>query len=331
MNRNFVSHCHRSLTEGRQSNDPLKGAEAARLRQWFSEHRMVPNRDLKDDFGRAVLLGQLDVIQEDISKRIKKHAENGESDPRAATVRDIYNMRWGPTQVPVFNLILLSTLLCKQMREEHLKIARFLITDMKVPVDGTDLSGAQALYHAISTKPAFDPEYAQILYDAGGDVNARNRYGDTTAAEIAMLFGYDAATTRRARDALAWFFAHGGNVDVRNNDGVSARWVMSSAHQQMMQRLGANRALAGTPMWDIVVQEDLRRKELGMDACAFCGRGKAQTGRALLVCSRCKGVAYCASPSKCQNHDWKVHKEKCKPYKPPRVTYLGVPLEDVLV
>lgn len=291
---------------------------------------MVPGRDIQDDFGRAVFFGLLDVLQEDIIARTQKHAKSGESDPRAATVRDIYNMRWGPTQVPVFNLILLSTLLLKSMRAEHLKIARFLITDMKVPVDGTDLSGAQALYHAISTKPAFDPEYGQILYDAGGDVNARNRYGDTAAAEIAMLTGYDAETTRRARDALAWFFAHGGNVDMRNNDGVSARWVMSSAHKQMMQHVGMNRPLKDTPMWDVVLDEDARRKGLGMDACAFCGRGKKQTGRALLACSRCKGAAYCAPPSKCQNDDWKVHKEKCKPYKPPRNTYLGVPLDDIL-
>lgn len=291
---------------------------------------MAPSRDLKDDFGRAVFNGLLDVLREDINKRIKKHAENGESDPRAATVRDIYDMRWGPTRVPVFNLILLSTLLLKSKRTEHLKIARYLIDDLKVPVDATDLSGAQAIYHAISTKPAFDPEYAQLLYDAGGDVNARNRYGDTAAEEIAMLLGYDKETTHRARDALAWFFAHGGNIDVRNNDGVSARWVMSCAHQQLVQHVGMNRALEVTPMWDTAVEEDRRRRELGMDACAFCGRGREQTGRALLVCSRCKGVAYCAPPSKCQTYDWKLHKERCKPYKPPRNTYLGVPLDDIL-
>ena len=291
---------------------------------------MVPGRDLEDDFGRAVFFGLLDVLQEDVDKRKKDCAAKGESDPGAATVRDIYNLRWGPTQVPVFNLILLSTLLLKSMRSEHLKIARFLINDMKVPVDGTDLSGAQAIYHAISTKPAFDPEYAQLLYDAGGDVNARNRYGDTAAAEIAMLPGYDEAAKRKARDALAWFLAHGGNVDVRNNDGVSARWVMSGAHEQLVRRVGMDRALVETPMWDIVIEEDRRRMELGMKACAFCGRGQEQTGRALLVCSRCKGAAYCAPPRKCQTADWKTHKQKCKPYKPPRNTYLGVPLDDVL-
>lgn len=173
---------------------------------------------------------------------------------------------------------------------------------MKVPVDGTDLLG----------------------------VNSRNRYGNMVAAEIAMLFGYDTEAKRRARDALAWFFAHGGNVDVRNNDGVSARWVTSTAHEQMVRRRGMNSSLEDTPMWDIVVLEDEHRKELGMNTCEFCGRGKKQTGLALLVCSRCKGAAYCGPPSKCQTNDWKVHKGKCKLYTPPRNTYLGVPLDDIL-
>ncbi|KZT66485.1 hypothetical protein DAEQUDRAFT_758710 [Daedalea quercina L-15889] len=311
------------------SNDPLKGAEAGRLRQWFSSHHMTPATDLKDDFGRAVFFGLLDVLQEDIIGQTQKHVQRGAPDPRAATVRDIYAMRWGPTQVPVFNLILLSMLMLPSMRAQHFAVARFLITDMKVPVDGTDLSGAQALYHAISTKPAFEPEYAQLLHDVGGDVNAQNWYGDSAAAEIAMLHGYDEEAMRGARDALAWFFAHGGNVDVRNNDGVSARWVMSNSHQQMMQHLGVTRALKKVPLWDVVLEEDKRRKALGIKACAFCGRGQGGGAKPLLLCSRCKNTAYCAPPRKCQREDWKQHKERCKPCKPERSsTYLGVSLDN---
>lgn len=33
------------------------------------------------------------------------------------------HMHWGPMRVPVFNLILLSTLMLKSMRAEHLTIA----------------------------------------------------------------------------------------------------------------------------------------------------------------------------------------------------------------
>ncbi|KAH9841136.1 uncharacterized protein C8Q71DRAFT_846309 [Rhodofomes roseus] len=319
----------RTVEELIKSDDPLKGVEAARLRRWFSSNKMIPLRDLTDDFGSAVLFGRLEVVQADILARMHKHAQRSTPDPRAAVVRDIYEMRWGPTQVPIFNLILLSTLLVPAMRPQQLAVARFLINEMKMPVDGRDLSGATGLYHAISTKPAFDPEYAQILVDAGGDVNARNRYGDTTAAEIAMLRDYGADGKQRARDALAWFFAHGGNVDVMNTDGVSARWVMATAHQQMVQVTGVMRALAQLPMWDVVLQEDERRKALGMKACAFCARVKEEgSGKALLLCSRCKCVTYCAPPRKCQMDDWRHHKGRCKPNKASRgSTYLGVPLD----
>jgi len=291
---------------------------------------MLPKRDLTDDLGIAVFFGRLDAVKQVIRDRTYAHSQSGAPDPRAAVVREIYEKRWGPTQVPIFNLILLSTLLLPPMRAEHLRAARFLIDEVKVPVDGTDLSGAQAIYHAISTKPTFDPEYAQILHDAGGDVNARNRYGDTAAAEMAMLRGYDAETKKRARDALAWFFAHGGNLDVPNNDGVSARWVMSSSHQQVVQAYGVNRSQMDFPMWDIVLEEDERRKALGIKACAFCARAQeGGSGKALLACSRCKSAAYCAPPRKCQKEDWKHHKGRCKPYKPARnSTYLGVSLDD---
>ncbi|KAI0729076.1 hypothetical protein C8Q72DRAFT_344277 [Fomitopsis betulina] len=81
----------RTVEELMKSDDQLKGAEAGRLRDWFSGHRMVPGTDLKDEFGRATFFGLLDVLQVDIIARTKKHAASGESDPHAATVRDIYN------------------------------------------------------------------------------------------------------------------------------------------------------------------------------------------------------------------------------------------------
>ena len=91
-------------------------------------------------------------------------------------------------------------------------------------MDGTDASGTTALHHALSTKPLFDPEYAQILYDARADVNHRNRYGCTPAHEITLVWdGGNRAVVRRACDALRWFLAHGGNLNIRDGDRVTAR------------------------------------------------------------------------------------------------------------
>ena len=63
-------------------------------------------------------------------------------------------------------------------------IAEFY-TKASVPVNGKDMSGTTALSPCFkfSTKPTFDFEYAQILFDAGGDINDRNRYGSIVAHE----------------------------------------------------------------------------------------------------------------------------------------------------
>eukprot|EP00931_Biecheleriopsis_adriatica_P090297 TRINITY_DN64302_c0_g1_i1.p1 TRINITY_DN64302_c0_g1~~TRINITY_DN64302_c0_g1_i1.p1 ORF type:complete len:382 (-),score=91.58 TRINITY_DN64302_c0_g1_i1:8-1123(-) len=44
-------------------------------------------------------------------------------------------------------------------------------------------------------------------------------------------------------------------------------------------------------------------------ACNKCGAVGSELGRKLLVCGRCKGVAYCSA--ECQRADWKVHKYDC--------------------
>lgn len=208
-------------------------------------------------------------------------------------------------------------------RSQILAVASFLISEAKVPVDGVDLSGSQALHHCISTKPAFDPELAQMLHDAGGDVNARNRYGGTTAHEIVLVYDlYDRAKMQRSADALKWFLDHGGNVDIADGDGATARRCIVHLRQKVA---GAGRRAIRLPMWGVLDSEDRRRKRLADSICGFCGRDDVK----LMTCSRCKKMKYCAPPRKCQNADWANHKRSCKALKEQpmtQVTYLGKPL-----
>ena len=44
------------------------------------------------------------------------------------------------------------------------------------------------------------------------------------------------------------------------------------------------------------------------NGCAGCGKEKREDGRALLVCSKCKGQTYCGT--ECQNTYWKTHKRE---------------------
>ncbi|KAI0926344.1 hypothetical protein AcV5_008834 [Taiwanofungus camphoratus] len=310
----------RPLSELLESNDFLKGVESQRLRTYFTSHCMEPSRDL-DEYGRAILYGDFPRVKADFFSRLSRLIEKSgtEAAARAAAAQELFFRRWGPTRVPIYNLILLSTLLNSSARSKHLQVARWLLDEAKVPVDGTDLLGSPALYHAISTKPTFDPEYAQLLYDAGANVNHRNRYGGTAAHEITLIWEpQNHAVVQRAAEALQWYLSHGGNIDIKENDGMTARLAVDGTHKLDINNL---------PTWEVVDKEDKRRKKLGSACCTFCGR-VPQAGSRLLVCSRCKKVTYCPPPQQCQRWDWLRHRNSCNQHKKPDegVTYLGVKL-----
>ena len=92
-------------------------------------------------------------------------------------------------------------------------------------VNAVDLSGTTALMHAISTKPYLDLEIAQMLLDAGADINPRNRYGETAADEIVKVRSLDSGTVDKAKQAMRWFAAHGGGCRYRRG-----RWSYGTVY-----------------------------------------------------------------------------------------------------
>ena len=283
---------------------------------------MEPGRDL-DSYGGAIFSGDITNVRSDYAGRVarfKLQSGLDEEQARKAATQEIYQLSWGPTRVPIYDLILLATIVMPGARAQILEVSHFLISEAKVPVDGVDLSGSQALHHCISTKPAFDPELAQILYDAGGDVNARNRYGGTAAHEVVLIYDVlDGRKMQRTADALKWFLDHGGNVDIKDGDGTTARTCIDNLRQKVVGR-GVR-----LPMWGVLDSEDHRRKRLADSICGFCGRADTK----LLTCSQCKKIKYCAPPRKCQSADWAKHKGTCKALKARPMTqakYLGMPL-----
>lgn len=176
-------------------------------------------------------------------------------------------------------------------REKLLDVVRWLIC-IGVPVDGMDLSGTTALSHSISTKPALDIEFAQLLIDAGGDINAQNRYGATCAHEFCMVWSPDANAVERASQALKFFLSHGGDPNIADNDGITAVATMRAPW------------LSG--MKEMALDEEARRRKEG---CAFCGSMvNDRNAVPLMRCGRCKRVRYCAAPKGCQRADWAAHK-----------------------
>jgi hypothetical protein len=92
---------------------------------------------------------------------------------------------------------------------------------------------------------------------------------------------------------LKWYIEHGGDVDVKDNDGMNVRMLV-----EMMQKR--------VPGMAEVVKKGKSPREKG--ECANCGR-KPGEAKAFSTCSRCKKARYCSQG--CQKVDWKAHKKTC--------------------
>ncbi|KAH9918924.1 SPX domain-containing protein [Epithele typhae] len=262
------NHHTPALAEG--SGDIVSGEECRRLREHFTNN---PGRDivghLDDPFSRAVYQGDLDTLQIDLFPvMLCRHTDRGlaPETARAHVADEIYQRRWGVTwRIPIFALVQMSSLLNPPKREQHLRIARWLIDDVRVPVDGRDpRTGATALLLAVGLKPRFDAALADMLYAAGADVNARDRYGDTCAHKVSQPDGdYDRDRVERLGAALRWVLTHGGNLDVADSDGETARTNL--AH---LVALGLPEA---AELAAIVGEDDRRRMARKGKICVCCG------------------------------------------------------------
>jgi hypothetical protein len=269
------------------STDPLTGMDALELRGWASQNPIVPSRDLGDPLGKAMLAalqGEENALRNYLDVQTKELGDE-------TVLKELSEARWGPTRVPIYNVILIFFIHRPGSKAQLLELTRHLAYEIKVPVDGRDVTGATALYWSISTKPFTEPEFAQVLFDAGGDVNEKNRFGGTAASEIAQADL--AGDTSRNVAMLKWYIEHGGDVDVKDNDGMNVRMLVD----MMQKRVPA--------LMEVVKNGKGPRKE---GQCANCGRspGGAKT---FSTCSRCKQARYCSQ--NCQKVDWKMHKKTC--------------------
>ncbi|EAU85132.1 hypothetical protein CC1G_08105 [Coprinopsis cinerea okayama7 len=301
----------RTVEELLKTNEILRGYEALRLRRYLSTERFVPERDF-DALGFILMSGNLSDLQLDFEFRIETKLQSLKKESTDATIQqakdaviqNLQNVRYGPTGVPIYNVLGQFMVLAPHRKAHYLSIAKWLIEDAKLPVTTLDYSGSSSLRHQLSTKPALELEYAEMLYNAGGcDVNDRNRYGATVAHDIAMIYDWtDAEVVRKAYTAMKWVLEHGGNVDIADSDGMTARTMLKKLARRTPQ------------IWKLVEEEDKRRAELGKDrCCATCGRVEEPEKLKLLRCGKCKGVKYCDPKVRaCQRLDWPVHKKTCK-------------------
>ncbi|KAF1835951.1 hypothetical protein BDW02DRAFT_264834 [Decorospora gaudefroyi] len=286
----------RPLEDLQNTDDQLAGANGLVLKGWAYKSPTVPTRDFTDPFGQTLLAayrGSFDAPKNYAETMI---AGLGGTDEARATVRkDVYKKRWGPTRQPIYAVLLPALHMLPGKQAELLGLTRYLAHELQVPVDGKDVLGCTALYWSISTKPYAQPAFAQLLFDVGASVNAKNRLGTTAGFEIAQvdIEGGSADTTVNVR-MMQWYVRHGGDVEGKDPDGISVRALV-----QMLE--------GKVPGLAMVLRQGRGERESG--DCTNCGRKPPVEGARFAACAKCKGVRYCGQ--ECQKVDWKAHKRVC--------------------
>ena len=193
------------------------GLESQRLRSYCST--VVWGADDLDDFARTLQSCDLAAVRTSFQGRVEKEGIE-------AVRKSLASVRYGRGKIPIFNYILQLAYTDPRRHTYYIEATRFLALDAKVPVDSTDLSGTTAFMYAISTKPYLDIEFADIMLEAGANVNARNRYGCNAGHDPVMIGNPNAKEA--AMTALKYFISKGGDIDVTDGDGYSVRRVGSA-------------------------------------------------------------------------------------------------------
>ena len=281
---------------------------------------MNPNTDL-DVFGKLVFGGDTEILKMDIGMRLEKYCESllssentrfltceallatlPKNEQLEQVTREILKLRYGPNRTPIMNCIGQARLALPERCSAHLEIAQYILETFapvasKVNiVDTPDLTGTTALAHAISTKPSFDPDFAQLLWENGANINKRNRFGATPAHEICMVWTpNDRAVLSQAQNAFRWFLAHGGDANIADSDGMKPANMVTNFKRGMDT---------------ILLEHQSKRQQREEDrkgVCLACG----DENKKVMQCSKCRIARYCPPPRKCQLADWPCHKRSC--------------------
>ena len=71
------------------------------LRTFCTLEYMQPHQDLKDDYGRLLQIPDLAPVNDHFNKRLQ-----ASSDDHPAVVQGPHELKWGPTKIPIYNILL---------------------------------------------------------------------------------------------------------------------------------------------------------------------------------------------------------------------------------
>jgi hypothetical protein len=255
----------------------LNGQDSIVLSKFVASHPFSPAKHLDDRIGYSVALRNADSVH--FHELLKSRREALGQFHMA--ISELYCLRWGPLELPIFTVILNLIYAYPGARKEYLSLTRYLANECKVPVDSVDLAGASALMHSVSTKSFFDEQFAQILLDSKAKINRQDRHGKTAAHYIADVDSTaGSAADIRSSEAMRWYIVHGGNIAIADGAGMSvasrAFNLRKSAPLLMGVILGSKPA---SPITSSFAQRPLAQRTASYENSRPLSIGQASTTR----------------------------------------------------
>ena len=179
-----------------------------------------------------------------------------------------------------------------KVEREWLKILQKLIS-LGAAVSDRDFAGFTPLHHCVQRcGNEVTLSMAEILIEAGADVDAQCRLGDTPLLDC---------TRAQKFDFMKLLLSHGASPYTPDNDGCSP-WSLTSQFPKVQRMFGEANKKRFRKMREKLKEEaggSLRR-------CSLCQLSGAENKK----CTGCYFVYYCSQH--CQRQAWASHKEECK-------------------
>ncbi|KAJ2351958.1 hypothetical protein IWW50_003586 [Coemansia erecta] len=236
----------RPVEELTKGTFPLAGAEQRVLREWVAKWTF--DIDEFSDLAQPLVRGDITSLERDYNSRVSQlHAQGvglPESEQRAAQCYT--RMRETRLKMPAMEVVIAGAQYHRRMAShsshkptdsaihicshkcadsvnrhghplsDHKGCLEFLHR-IGVPVDSVDVAGFTAFMRASQTAHS-RLDLARVLLGLGADVNHRSRFGGVALHEAIMA---------QDRIATAFLSRNGASMDIRDNDGVSPRDIVS--------------------------------------------------------------------------------------------------------
>ncbi|KAJ2744497.1 hypothetical protein GGI20_002935 [Coemansia sp. BCRC 34301] len=212
------------------SESPLAGAEQQVLREWVAAWKF----DLRQfsDLAQPLVRGDIGSLQKDFGHLLRHYEGQGMSAAECVSkaTAEYSNMRETRLRMPAMEVVIAGAQYYAGGRKrptsssnnhahhlpDHEQCLRFL-HDIGVIVDATDVAGFTAFMRASQTWHS-RLDLAEVLLEMGANVNHRSRFGGVALHEAIMA---------QDRRAVSFLTRNGASMDIKDNDGVSARDIVT--------------------------------------------------------------------------------------------------------